>query len=84
VDEGFLRGRRPAVADDIVTRLRANADWIAQAFAVLQGTAELGREAADEIERLRAAGDALDATLGAWARDDEQFVIAAWQEARRG
>jgi hypothetical protein len=72
------------VADDIVARLRANADWIAQAFAVLHGTAELGQEAADEIERLRTHGDALAVILRAWAGDEEAFVIAAWDEARRG
>jgi hypothetical protein len=64
------------VAEDIVERLRRAAVGMPQD--------NMNQTAADEIERLRAAGDDLAATLGAWARDDEHFVIAAWQEARRG
>jgi hypothetical protein len=71
------------VADDIVINLRGIADDQEGDFDV-RASSQFLREAADEIERLRAAGDDLAATLGAWARDDEHFVIAAWQEARRG
>jgi hypothetical protein len=69
------------VADDIVARLRANADWIAQAFAVLHGTAELGQEAADEIELLRAElAQARETIIDSEARN----MAYAWREARRG
>ena len=62
--------REAAVADDIVTRLRAyDAD---------------GWEGADEIERLRAAGDEMAdaATRQQWSRLD--VAVAAWLEARCG
>ena len=57
------------MADDIVTRLSS---------LLLNTTAA---EAADEIERLRAAGDALaeGIRIGHW--DD---ALDAWDEARRG
>jgi hypothetical protein len=42
--------RRPTVADDIVTRLRADG-----VYGPTDKTLPLSREAADEIERLRAA-----------------------------
>jgi len=42
----------------------------------------------DEIERLRAAGDALAYFIGAWFEeripDEPSHLVAAWQEARRG
>jgi hypothetical protein len=73
------------VADDIVTRLRtiptASADNCEQ-------LSDLTEEAADEIERLRAAGDALllmVQTGGQGMTPAEMAdVIDVWQEARRG
>lgn len=69
------------MTDDIVTRLRDQAQAPALAWLA---------EAADEIERLRAAGDAIArsyetalAALGIdW--DGRQKSLRAWQEARRG
>jgi hypothetical protein len=54
---------------DIVTRLRALAKVIDAPHAL---------EAADEIERLRAAGDALAEVVDEWPE-----LVEAWQEARR-
>ena len=43
--------------------------------------------AADEIERLRAAGDALAYFVGAWFEEripaEPSHLVAAWQEARQ-
>jgi hypothetical protein len=80
------------VTEDIVTRLRHGfhcpcEHWghereceIHQAFV----DAQL-RQVADEIERLRAAGDALVTALdeGEWTTDVLP-AIAAWEEVRRG
>ena len=58
------------MADDIVTRLQDTAY-----------KTDLCWEAAAEIERLRAAGDALAASIriGRW-----DGALDAWEEARRG
>ena len=65
------------MSSDLVARLRR----ISGGSAVVEVT----QEAADEIERLRAAGDALVNALdtGYW-RSGVLPSIAAWQEARRG
>ena len=65
------------MADDVVTRLR-----IAGFDDSHPG--DLLFQAADEIERLRAAGDEMAdaATRQQWSRLD--VAVAAWQEARRG
>jgi len=73
---------RPIVADDIVKRLRHAEDNGICEWQVLI-------DAADEIERLRAAGDALAEALHAWINGMDAFAndrsrIQAWQEARRG
>ena len=60
------------MADDIVTRLRQYTLWV-----------RVCGEAADEIERLRAAGDALVESLD-HSRADIRSAVAAWEEARRG
>jgi hypothetical protein len=70
------------VADDIVTRLRGWVDRMDPSLLVLT-------EAADEIERLRAAGDALAECLRYWADfADEAYpdrdALRTWEEARRG
>ena len=73
------------MADDIVTRLRiihCAADDLTPC-----GTC-LTCQAADEIERLRAAGDALAECLRYWANfADEAYpdddALRTWQEARR-
>jgi len=50
------------VGDDIVTSLRANAEWIKDVeHDSWFGTAELAVEAADEVERLRAEVTAIRA-----------------------
>lgn len=62
------------MTDDIVTRLQDTAY-----------ETDLCWEAADEIERLRAAGDALaEYLMRAWRSDAASDLVAAWQEARRG
>lgn len=73
------------MSDDIVERLRAEAK---------SGNMPLGRSfdalaVADEIERLRAAGDALAEALHGWCNGMDAFTddaerLRAWQEARRG
>lgn len=72
--------------DDIVERLRAWADMFQGGHAQ-----KLTRDAADEIERLRTAGDDLACWLraetvnGAMAVcDGTNEAMNAWQEARRG
>ena len=60
--------------DDIVTRLRNETDDFRIFGLVL--------EAADEIERLRAAGDALVAAIRNHMLSEKD--IRAWEEARRG
>lgn len=62
--------------DDIVTRLR-NTDWIEDI-----GIEETYEEAADEIERLRTAGDNLAAAIR--NHDLREAHLKAWEEARRG
>ena len=68
------------MADDIVQRLRINADAIdwEQPLA-----AERQREAADEIERLRAAGDALAKSLAEFNDPQDEMCLLTWHEARR-
>jgi hypothetical protein len=69
-------------ADYIVTRLRADG-----VYGPTDKTLPLSREAADEIERLRAAGDALLDRLNDWHNgapyDLDAEAIKAWEEARR-
>jgi hypothetical protein len=71
------------VADDIVTRLRDRLDSV----VFVPDRHDL-REAADEVERLRAAGDALLGRLIDWHNgapyDLDAEAIKAWEEARRG
>lgn len=70
------------MTDDIVTRLRTVDRW--------SDVIGITTEAADEIERLRAAGDALaqshERALAALGIDwnGRQQSLRAWQEARRG
>lgn len=63
------------MADDIVNRLRDHEHCDPECVTM---------KAADEIERLRAAGDEMAdaATRQQWSRLD--VAVAAWQEARRG
>lgn len=68
------------MSDDIVTRLRHTA-WLSPEG---EPAADLMTEAADEIERLRAAGDALADELGRLYAPNAGDVIALWTEARRG
>jgi hypothetical protein len=72
--------RRPTVADDIVTRLRHVA-WLAEEGSQVT---DLAATAADEIERLRAAGDALVTVMQAGSDAGWDAAIDAWQEADRG
>jgi hypothetical protein len=71
------------VADDIVTRLRNRC-------TLWRGgeTQRLMLVAADEIERLQIAGDALLDRLNDWHNgapyDLDAEAIKAWEEARRG
>ena len=59
------------MGDDIVTSLRASAQWIQEMeHESWFGTAELQREAADEIERLRAEVERLRAE-----RDASRLII---------
>lgn len=74
---GWLR-----VGESVVDRLRlVNPYSVSQMLAVC-------REAADEIERLRAAGDALLGRLIDWHNgapyDLDAEAIKAWEETRRG
>jgi len=81
------------VADDIVTRLR-QAEWYCNRSEECMGTCDkrharrncpdpdTSHEAADEIERLRAAGDALHAAVR--NHDLTEAHLRAWEEARRG
>ena len=70
------RRKRAVSSDDIVTRLRSENRMVLAPFHM--------SDAADEIERLRALGDALaDAAIRQqWSRLD--VAVAAWHEARRG
>jgi hypothetical protein len=65
--------------DDIVTRLRQWADRMVPPLLILT-------EAANEIKRLRAAGDALLDRLNDWHNgapyDLDAEAIKAWEEAR--
>jgi hypothetical protein len=67
--------------DDIVTRLRQWADRMVPPLLILT-------EAANEIKRLRAAGDALLDRLNDWHNgapyDLDAEAIKAWEEANRG
>jgi len=69
------------VADDIVTRLRDKIPYGLTDYTLLG-------DAAEEIERLRAAGDALLDRLNDWHNgapyDFDAEAIKAWEEARRG
>ena len=73
-------------SEDIVERLAAEFAPEHDGQIVLSTTvdADLLRDAKAEIERLRAAGDALVHALdaGDWAKDVMPAVVA-WQEARR-
>jgi hypothetical protein len=65
------------MSGDIVKRLRR----IHGGSAVVEVT----QEAADQIERLRAAGDALAEVVAWWGEGTStgDAVLAAWEEARR-
>lgn len=70
------------MADDIVTRLRRSLEMSVTRRAVII-------EAADEIERLRAAGDALATRLRWWTDDTDASypdhqALRTWEEAHRG
>jgi hypothetical protein len=81
------------VADDIVIHLRREADDVVENW-------DLMAQAADEIEQLRAAGDALSAEMtllideysrlqalyvgGIRIDPDYMRAVKAWSEARRG
>lgn len=69
-DDGAKQGMA-----DIVTALREQS----QAPALRWLT-----EAADEIERLRAASDALAKSLAEFHDPFDELRLLAWQEARRG
>jgi hypothetical protein len=66
------------VGDDIVERLR---NWAAMPSA--DGVPIL-TSAADEIERLRAAGDALALSLADFNDPQDALRLLAWKEACRG
>ncbi len=61
------------MSGDLVERLR----WLGS-IDCPYGCDEVGNPAADEIERLRAAGDALAEVADEWPE-----LVEAWQEARR-
>lgn len=77
-ETGNDNGTKQGMADDIVTRLRQYVLWLPNTAA-----GEVCGEAANEIERLRAAGDALVESLD-HSRADIRSAVAAWEEARRG
>ena len=67
------------MADDIVERLRGRASNP----LALKRDAVVMEQAADEIERLRAAGDALAEATAWWNRGNDLGDAArVWQEAR--
>ena len=68
------------MADDIVTRLRRVGEQFR--YNTPDALAAHINDAADEIERLRAAGDALVAAIRAHDLTEER--IKAWEEACRG
>jgi hypothetical protein len=87
----LLHGSKRAVADDIVSDLRFHIGAVQSSWDVTLYMRAADRiEAQDaEIERLRAAGDALCAALRLWiegthAFTDDEVAVAAWMEARRG
>ena len=74
--------------DDILEELR---DWIEiidgviaseQPVSLMLLSSDVHRDAANEIERLRAAGDALHAAIR--NHDLTEAHMRAWEEARRG
>lgn len=74
------------MTDDIVTRLRT---WGRARSGSGDRCEQMHREAADKIERLQAAGDALAEALHGWCNGMDAFTddaerLRAWQEARRG
>ena len=84
------------MSGDIVERLRQSADTSSGGGGDWYQLVYRCREAADEIERLRAAGDALVKCVNQfgdtdnWTHDDGFLfhdealaAIAAWQKARR-
>ena len=72
----------PVVSGDIVERLRE-----AHQTVPIPSIASLYSDAADEIERLRAAGDAMADNfrrhVTASGVNDGRESLSAWQEARR-
>lgn len=72
--------------DDIVARLREGFDrrtsLVSNGITSVRADTQLMKEAADEIERLRAAGDALVAAIRNHMLSEKD--IRAWEEARRG
>jgi hypothetical protein len=74
---------------DLVASLRESAKWIKDVeHESWFDTADLQTDAADEIERLRDAGDVLLDRLNDWHNgapyDLDAEAIKAWEEARRG
>ena len=67
------------MTDDIVTRLRR---WIDNDSPWLNQLDDDLAAGADEIERLRVAGDALHAAVR--NHDLTEAHLRAWEEARRG
>lgn len=77
------------MADDIVTRLRERQREVEEWWPNGDEPLTLAGVAADEIERLRAAGDALAERLRWWTDDtDEAYpdhrVLQTWEEIRHG
>ena len=67
------------VADDIVTLLRQHAEWLSATR-----TGEVCAKAADEIERLREAGNSLAQSLAEFNDPQDELRLMTWNEARRG
>lgn len=67
------------MADDIVTRLLDVVCWCNEFDGVCDAC-----QAADEIERLRAAGDAMSEVIRSGSDRNWDTALDAWQEARHG
>ena len=73
------------MADDIVEQLT----WLRDEFYDVDSVTSIVDLAMTEVNRLRAAGDALAEALSAWidgmdAFTDDAERLRAWREARRG
>jgi hypothetical protein len=86
----YVLSCRPTVTYDLVASLRASAEWIKDIeHESWFDTADLQNDAADVIERLRAAGDALAIRLRWWTDDTDASypdheALRTWEQARRG